>query len=227
MYILCLTGNFCFLDYMLKRFANPYYLLHALHNAAIVYLTLPDVFSCILDYDKLWIMREEKNWLALELVFALHFYHIIIYFNKLRFDDWLHHGLMIGIALPIGAYLDSGPLLGYSLFFTTGLPGGIDYFLLFLTRNQWISRDVEKYCNCFLNTWIRAPGTASHAILTAIFILRYCEITSFTWWFGMITAFLNYWNGQYFMAQVVYDAGHLDIYRPVSTLSTPHLMRGA
>ena len=47
-----------------------------------------------------------------------------------------HHILMIGIALPIGWFVDSKSLLGYSLFFTTGLPGGIDYFLLFLVELQ-------------------------------------------------------------------------------------------
>jgi hypothetical protein len=214
-FTLLATLGFCGLDYLLSkaRIYNPYYLLHTLHNAVIVYATLPDVFSCVRDYDLLWELRHEKNWLAIELVFALHFYHIIMYFRKLRFDDWLHHGLMIGIALPIGTYLQSGPLLGFSLFFTTGLPGGIDYFLLFLTRNNWLHRHTEKYVNCWLNTWIRAPGTAAQAILTTIFILRYAETFSIDWCLGLTTAALNYWNGQYFMAQVVYDAGHHDVYK--------------
>ena len=33
---------------------------------------------------------------------ALHIYHIISYFNKLKFDDYLHHGLMVFVALPLG-----------------------------------------------------------------------------------------------------------------------------
>jgi len=181
-----------------------YYLLHSAHNAAIVYLTAPDVYNTIVHYDS--VALSTKNTVALELVFALHLYHIAYYWRKLRFDDWLHHGLMIGVALPIGTFLDSGTLLGYSLFFTTGLPGCIDYFLLFLTRNNILNKDIEKRVNYCLNTWIRSPGTASHAVLTLIYLMH-SKPHVIIQVLGLFTALLNYWNGQYFMAQVVYDAG--------------------
>jgi len=162
-------------------------------------------------YDLLYQERHFKNWVAVELVFALHLYHCILYWRKFRLDDWLHHILMIGIALPIGTYLNAGSLLGYSLFFTTGLPGGIDYALLFLNRNGLIVRETEKRINCALNTWIRSPGTATHAILTTIFILHTEPVYTLPWFLGLLTALLNYWNGQYFMEQIVYDAGHNDV----------------
>jgi hypothetical protein len=208
------TGCFYYADKVMtkRNLQNPYYGLHAIHNAAIVYLTAPDIRNTIQNFHSLWDLRFDKNMWALELVFALHIYHILAYYKKLRFDDWLHHILMIGIALPIGTYLDSGPLLGYSLFFTTGLPGGIDYALLFLNRNGFLRKDIEKKVNCWLNTWIRSPGTASHAVLTTIFILQYVEAWTLAWYLGLLTAVLNYWNGQYFMNQVVYDAGHNDVY---------------
>jgi hypothetical protein len=141
--------------------------------------------------------------MAMDFVFALHLYHIALYWRKFRFDDWLHHILMIGVALPIGAYVDSKSLLGYSLFFTTGLPGGIDYFLLFLTRNNWLNKNYEKNINSWLNTWIRSPGCISHATLSLVLTHSECLQYSLDWWLGVCVSFLTYWNGQYFMKQVV------------------------
>ena len=53
------------------------------------------------------------------------------YYNKLKFDDYLHHGLMVFVALPLGIYLNSGSLLDHGYFYLTGPPGGINYLLLF------------------------------------------------------------------------------------------------
>jgi len=200
--------SFCLMDTLLMhmQLEGIYYLIHSVHNAVIVYSTAPDIYTTIVHYDTLATTGGNKNTFALELVFALHIYHIAYYWRKFRYDDWLHHGLMIGLALPIGTYLEAGSLLGYSLFFTTGLPGCIDYFLLFLTRNNCIEKDTEKRVNYYLNTWIRSPGTASHAVLTLIFLLHAYPY-SFVQVLGLLTAVLNYWNGQYFMAQIVYDAG--------------------
>jgi hypothetical protein len=193
-------------------FNSPYYLIHSIHNIVIVWLTASDVITTITRFVDLDLLCEDINWNALELVFALHFYHILVYWNKFRPDDWLHHILMIGVALPISMIVKAGPLLGYSLFFTTGLPGAIDYALLFLVRNRLIVRETEKCINYYLNTWIRSPGTATHAVLTAVFILNHMETFTLAWYLGLLTALLNYWNGQYFMGQVVYDAGRCDVF---------------
>jgi hypothetical protein len=113
---------------------------------------------------------------------------------------------MIGIALPIGGLLPSGTLLGYSLFFTTGLPGGIDYTMMFLTRNNFLERDTEKYINTYLQTWIRSPGCVSHATYTLAFLSTHA-FSRLEQIGILIVAGLNYWNGQYFMEQVLLDAG--------------------
>jgi len=199
-------GLFCLADTLLSktRLEGIYYAIHSIHNAAIVYVTAPEIYHTIVDFNGA--QAAEPNMLALQFVFALHVYHILYYYQKFRFDDWLHHALMIGIALPIGGLVSSGTLLGYSLFFTTGLPGGIDYGLLFLTRNNWIARDVEKRINMWLNVWIRSPGCVSQAAFTFITLCARPHIDAI-WYAGMIAGILNYWNGQYFMAQVVYNAG--------------------
>jgi hypothetical protein len=195
---------FYFIDKSLTNYTKLdgiYYLLHSIHNGAIVYLTANDVYTSIFEFSA--ILTSSKNTMAMDFVFALHLYHIALYWRKFRFDDWLHHILMIGVALPIGAYADSKSLLGYSLFFTTGLPGGIDYFLLFLTRNNWLNKNYEKNINSWLNTWIRSPGCISHATLSLV--LTHSEYLQYSldWWLGISVSFLTYWNGQYFMKQVV------------------------
>lgn len=195
--------SFMGLDALLSRigFEGVYYAVHAIHNAAIVYTTAPEVWLTLTDFSAARI--AETNYFAIQLCVALHLYHIVAYYRKLRLDDWLHHGLMIGIALPIGAVLDGGTLLGYSLFFTTGLPGGIDYVLLFLTRNGWLSRRFEKRANAEINVWIRSPGCVS---LAAFVCVANAYNPNAPWWSitgSLLTAALNYWNGQYFMRQVV------------------------
>ena len=197
-------SSFCLIDAALSRYTpldGIYYLLHSVHNGAIVYLTGQEVFKTLTDFN--YVLSSSKNVLALEFVFALHLYHLAMYWRKFRMDDWLHHILMIGIALPIGWIADSKGLLGYSLFFTTGLPGGIDYALLFLTRNNLLKRDTEKAINAWMNTWIRSPGCISHVTLTLMLISVETTMFSQMWWYGIICGALTFWNGQYFMRQVV------------------------
>lgn len=203
-HISILCASFCLLDKALTdytRLDGIYYLIHSLHNTAIVYLTGDEVARSLTDFG--YVLDSPKNITALELVFALHFYHVIRYWQKLRYDDWLHHILMIGIGLPIGWVTDSNSLLGYSLFFMTGLPGGIDYVLLFLVRNGWLQKETEKNINAWMNTWIRSPGCISHATLTILLISTNYESYTVAWFGGMLVAALTYWNGQYFMRQVV------------------------
>jgi hypothetical protein len=191
-----------------------YYLVHTLHNACVVHATYKEVWQTFTDFNS--ISTATPNYYAAELVFALHFYHCIYYWRKFRLDDWLHHILMIAVALPIGVSLPSGTLLGFSLFFTTGLPGGIDYFLLFLVRNNWIQKELEKSVNTSLATWIRGPGCAAQAALTCAFLSTQSTQNGggFLIWLAYISAALNYWNGSYFGAQVIYDAGVRRIYGP-------------
>lgn len=204
--ICMMSVGFSAIDTIFVNFGaqGVYYGVHAIHNALIVYSTLPDVVYTITNFQS--VATYPTNFFAIELCVALHLYHIVLYWRKFRMDDWLHHILMIGIALPIGAALHAGSLMGYSLFFTTGLPGGIDYSLLFLNRNGVISKDIQKRVNCWIQVWLRSPGCVSQAAFTTVYILS-SPHSIYTLYGGLLTAYLNYWNGQYFMQQVVLDAG--------------------
>jgi hypothetical protein len=200
-----LLGLFASLDKLITRskWNNPYYAVHAIHNAAIVYTTAPDIYHTFTDLHGL--AKYDTNWFAVQLCVALHLYHIALYYQKFRFDDWLHHLLMIGVALPVGCYVEAHTFMGFSLFFTTGLPGGIDYFLLFLVRNGYLNKYAEKDINASLNVWIRSPGTVAMAALSMASFLSQPSTDPLITTLSVIPPLLNYWNGQYFMQQVVED----------------------
>ena len=107
------------MDYMLgEKVQGKYYLIHSLNNMIIVYLTLPSLIYTYTNFLTFYEFKTDIN--SVILTYSLHLYHIIIYFKKLRFDDWLHHILMCGIALPLAIFSNGGSLLGHSLFFLTG-----------------------------------------------------------------------------------------------------------
>lgn len=201
--IIIYTIFFCSLDlYLNKYFKNNYYLLHSLSNIIITYYTINDVLLTYTDFHNS--LYQPIDYLPIIITYSLHIYHIINYFQKLMFDDWLHHILMCGIALPIGTLSNSGRLLNHSLFYLTGPPGAINYLLLFLNRNGYIQKSTQKKYNYFLNLWIRAPGCIIHSSLTLI--IAYQNYLTIIQLFSIIiTNILTFWNGIYFMDKVVQD----------------------
>jgi len=199
MSILLLTSLFITFDYLLKNIFGKYYLVHSICNFFIVLLSISDVIKLYMNpYSAMVLSLSSYSSI---IVYSLHFYHIIWYYNKLRLDDWLHHILMIFVALPIATYFGSVRLLGHSLFYTTGLPGMIDYFILFLVKNNYVNRLTQKRINLYLNCYLRNPGCTIHSFITLINIKNISNL--FDILLNIITAILVYWNGVYFMEQVV------------------------
>jgi hypothetical protein len=203
--IAALTVTFAALDRAITalRLQRPYYAVHVIHNLAVTALTAPDLITSVTRLPES--QSLPINWEAVYLVNALHIYHSILYWRTFRFDDWLHHILMIGVALPLGCLVPAGPLMGFSLFFTTGLPGAIGYAALWAERNGWLSRLWEKRISQTVNVWVRAPGCVAQGALTLAVTLSspLSPTYSFLWWVGLIEVALNVWNGLYFMEQVV------------------------
>lgn len=189
-----------------EKLKGKYYLSHAIVNFLILINCAKDMVSSYTDFDNS--IRADTNFIPTMLVYSLHFYHMIAYYKKLRFDDWLHHILMVLVALPLSSLIKTGSLLNHSLFFLCGLPGMIDYILLFLVRNNIIDRMTEKYINKQINLWIRAPGCIAHSALSILAYMknRDSEVaTDYDFIVMLITTALVYWNGIYFMEQVVSD----------------------
>lgn len=199
-------GCFIGVDYLLKKFniEGRYYFNHIICNGIVVYYT----YSSMIDSYYLNEIIKPEQIISLELaritVYSLHLYHIIWYFRNLRRDDWIHHIMMIGIALPLTHIIPQGNVISHGLFFTTGLPGLIDYFLLFLNRNNIIPRFIEKRINLFLNLWIRAPGCIMNACISTMNMITYSNnFNIYQYYAGKIILGSIFWNGIYFMEQVV------------------------
>ena len=83
----------------------------------------------------------------LAITVGLHAYHCVSYWRTLTPLDWAHHivsnMLVSGLAFPFRL----GPVVNWVTFFVCGLPGGIDYYLLFLTKMGSIQRLTEKRIN--------------------------------------------------------------------------------
>jgi len=210
--IVQITLCFSIIDRVLSyyKWEGVYYILHAIHNAIITILTLPDVVHTITDIHR--IEQHSANWNAILVCASLHFYHTLLYWRTFRYDDWLHHGLMIGVALPLCVLYDTHTLIGMTFFFTTGLPGGIDYVMLALVKNGRMDRMVEKRINTLLNVWIRSPGCVAVASIgIALHASSPAGLFTVKSLANNIAGMLTFWNGQYFMRQVVENYAILKI----------------
>jgi hypothetical protein len=210
-----MTGLFTVMDRSLKAlgYAKPYFAVHAIHNAAIVAITARDVYAAATDIHN--IATYPINWTAVLLCYALHLYHLYVYWRSFYFDDWLHHGLMVAFALPMGSTVAAGALMGANLFFTTGLPGGINYALLFAERNGWITQETKNRFNTPVHVWIRGPGCT--AVATLIATTAWSNASPWHRLAATVIAALTFWNGQYFMQQVVVSSTRAAVLADVSS----------
>lgn len=201
-------GLFIGIDYILKKFKieGRYYFNHMVCNSIVVYNTFS---SMLLSYDTSSIINQEQLsslYTAKIIIYSLHLYHVLWYYRNLRRDDWIHHILMIGIVLPLTEVVPQNHIISHALFYTTGLPGLIDYTLLFFNRNNLIHRYIEKRVNTFLNLWVRAPGCIMNTCMSIMALMtNYNQLTNTQIYGGIVMLSLVYWNGVYFMGQVVTD----------------------
>ena len=177
LYFILYLVFFIMSDKMLEnRIQGKYYLFHFINNLFVTFYTYTNVLEAF--YDLYNYSLYSTNIHTIIITVSLHVYHVIVYYKKLRFDDWLHHILMIIIVIPISTYLNVGSLLGFGLFFITGLPGCIDYLLLFLVRNNIIDKMVEKKINTNINLWIRCPGCIMHSTMSTVVMIQNKNTTS-------------------------------------------------
>lgn len=223
--VITLVYAFSLIDREFHRYGllKPYYGVHVIHNAGIVALTTYDVWLSMTQFSH--VAALPVNLGAIYLCYALHLYHTILYWREFHVDDWIHHISMIAVALPLGCTVPAGPLMGFSLFFTTGLPGGVVYGLMFAERNGWITKAASRpWCKA-VNLWIRSPGCCAHAALTWASVLSAPAGTVSGWQFfvAAITGGLNLWNGQYFLDEVIRAANRIED-ETAAARNTDHLL---
>ena len=133
-----------------------YFLFHSIINLGLMVPLCWNDTIYTLTYPHLSFMTP-STLLPTYIQISLHLSHIICLYDKFTNIDWIHHitsSLLIGTINLLYTY---GPILNYALFFMCGLPGGIDYFLLFLNKFNLIESLTEKTINRYLNMYCRLP----------------------------------------------------------------------
>ena len=145
-----------FVDLIINSKNNTYYLMHFILNMYICYETLDTMIQIL--FHQVDPLDEIQNVKPMEIITAFHLYHIIIFFKKLTLTDWIHHVVNVLVSYILVLQLFPVRMTNYVVFFICGLPGGIDYGLLFLTKINLMARCTEKKINTYLNQYLRVPG---------------------------------------------------------------------
>ena len=176
----------CMPEYSQK---SRWFLLHALSNCYIMSNSYSDMFYClknpIICSNTEWNDNSNNAFLMCTIV---HLYHCLLF--RLTREDILHHGLMLFICGPL-AYHAHKITATASLFFLSGLPGLIDYSLLWIFKCLDLNHNVRKYIYLVVNLLIRSPGCL---------IFSYINMLSFSIE-KVILSIILYWNALYYLNQ--------------------------
>ena len=119
---------------------------------------------------------------------------------------------MVVVGAPLLITGEMGPLMNFNNFFMCGLPGGLDYAMLYAVKHAWMSPLHEKRLNRVINVWFRAPPLVGVSVM--VYIQLWLQ-TGVSVWVKGIRCFLiglGAWNGLFFMERVV-SSRHLPALR--------------
>jgi|TARA_B110000208_G_C11656639_1_gene390042 hypothetical protein len=176
-----------------------WYLTHAVTNAVIVILVVPDCLALLRD-PAACLEAPSNSDIPLAITVALHLFHCMSQIQTLTALDWAHHlaGNMLVCALAFPYHY--GPLLSWGCLYVCGLPGGIDYLMLYLVKTNRMDKLTEKRWNRRLNMWIRCPGIVSFLPFAYTAMLE--SRTSVPFPILVAQGALNLINGVYFADRV-------------------------
>ena len=204
-------------DWIIYKYQNAdqntrWFFIHSLCNVFIILFTFSDLLLVfqIPWYSALPSSFYEKQSIE-PVLFSiyLHIYHVLV-FKNLTWVDWLHHILSAFLCGLIAFVYHWGPILNTILFFITGLPGGIDYFLLFLVKLKKIDPMVEKRVNVYLNIFCRMPGLLISSLIGYISLREMALenpflISDAQYYSCILVCLINVWNGVYFCKRVFHS----------------------
>jgi hypothetical protein len=188
------------LDTVTPQRKEKWVLIHGIVNGFVVCFTVSDTwnyFACPT------CIHQSENAYAVIYVLVLHIYHLVC-FTCQRLD-YIHHFVMCSL-LGIPLYVQGHEMFAYTnfiLFFTCGLPGGIDYYNMYRVYTDALSVKAEKRINVRLNMWLRSPGILFGCSVLWLNMLR--GTTSFFYGLPVILALI--WNAQYFAQEVCISYG--------------------
>lgn len=185
-----------------------WFFTHAFANLLVVLTSLGSVAAVLRDPFNAMVVDEHRDislfgsgsiW-PLTIINSVHVYHMLGGFG-LSSADYFHHGLFIPTLGFPGQIFAFGAGANWQAFFISGLPGGIDYFVLGLIRCGLANKMFEKRLSANLNVWLRNPG-----ILSATFILYQSLVygkVSAPWFVCALQLILPPYNAMYYCKQSV------------------------
>eukprot|EP01062_Namystynia_karyoxenos_P003128 TRINITY_DN110_c0_g1_i1.p1 TRINITY_DN110_c0_g1~~TRINITY_DN110_c0_g1_i1.p1 ORF type:complete len:332 (+),score=35.62 TRINITY_DN110_c0_g1_i1:93-1088(+) len=186
--------------------STRWFFAHFLTNGVVSYFAWEDVYNCFTDVGTCGTTKWSGGTETVGIALGLHFYHIC--FFHLTAGDWLHHGMTAVLTTPPILVTHQARAVSLALFFMTGLPGGLDYFLLTMVKLGWLGSMVEKQAYVVISVWIRGPGVLSAAFLGFSTIFHTPVSSTLPWWkwLGQFWNLLvTYWNAMYFMHSTLSD----------------------
>ena len=210
LFVFMLIGVVGLCDVIVARLFGParYFALHVIVNVACCAFAWDDAlagFRMGNPYGTITCTASGSrcaNWVAVDLTIAHHVWHSLAY--ALKPIDLVHHIPSIAVCLvclPFGW----GPVLNIQILFLMGIPGGVDYFLLTLTKLRMLHPRVEKNANQSLNVWIRSPGAQAYAL--TMMASTFVHPGSFTTLTHRVVVFVcgvhHFWNPGFFMTRTV------------------------
>lgn len=137
-----------------------WFCIHSIGNAVVAAGTTRDLALCVLDHTRS--KDPASSLMPVGAAFSLHLYHCLAF--KLRPEDWSHHLLFVFGVTPLVIFHPTRAMC-VCLFFCTGFPGMLDYWLLMLVKTQKLEKWVQKRAAGFINAYLRMPGGALGASL--------------------------------------------------------------
>lgn len=182
-----------------------WFFIHSFTNMLVCYQGFPSLCFCLNNIQTCATTPiDKKGQTALYTAVLLHVYHVVFFTKHLTYNDYIHHGFMLGISGPL-SLLYPNRLVVMGLWFMSGLPGMIDYFLLWCVKMKWLDTITEKYIYTFITMFVRSPGC-----LFSCFIAIPSLINP-SWTGGyvamVLNAMLTFWNGQYYAMLTCSDYG--------------------
>jgi hypothetical protein len=206
------------LDFVLLRPLCPndgarWFLLHAVGNVLVCVFAVPDFYFSFhrpmhaLDTgycDELsakGFFAPCSDW-PVAIIAALHSYHALAF--ALSSEDLFHHLTFVPAIAGLGLATAWGCVRNILAFFISGLPGGVDYFLLAAVKSGHMSPMTEKRLNCSINTWLRAPGIT---VFCTLALCAWCNpppgLQVTPWWSFFPVLGLSFFNAHYYAQRVV------------------------
>jgi len=133
---------------------SRWFQLHALANIYTSYSILSDVIKIYSDPNTGYSIVDQ-DYVSYDIL-CLHLYHVL-FFGKLKFYDYFHHILFIGLGVIPNIYFIKSNQKYLPYIACCGIPGIIEYASLSLHKHGHISTHIQKLINYYLYLFFRYP----------------------------------------------------------------------